>query len=83
MYKSDSISFKSLLEEYCPDKCKTCDPGDSSDGGVPVNFNGFCQHFCRFDEDNFFGPGYCGKGAKYEIGADCTQCKPGKWFDKI
>lgn len=85
MYKTNSINFKSHLEDYCPHHCKTCKSGhwDYRNGGLPVNINGFCQHFCTFENDSVTGPGYCGKGVKYYYGVDCTECKVGKWFEKI
>ena len=83
MYKTNSINFKSHLEDYCPHNCKTCKSGDSRHGGLPVNTNGFCQHFCSFENGSVTAPGYCGLGAKYYGGVDCRECKIGKCFEKI
>ena len=87
MYKTNSINFKSHLEDYCPDHCKTCKSGDFHPekfrGGLPVNTNGFCQHFCSFENNHTItAPGYCGNGAKHYTGVDCRECKIGKWFEK-
>ena len=85
MYKTNSINFKSHLEDYCPNNCKTCQDGhwDWRNGGLPLNPNGFCQHFCSFENGVATAPGYCGKGVKYNDGVDCRECETGKSFEKI
>ena len=76
------MNFKPYLEDYCPHNCKICKSGDSRHGGVPVNPNGFCQHYCSI-ESVITAAGYCGKGDKYYSGFDCRECKTGQWFEII
>ena len=54
----------------CPVRCRECRSGGSSDGGLPINANGVCEHFCSIH-------GYCGEGSCYETGIDCRGCKSG------
>ena len=82
MYKTNSMNFKPYLEDYCPHNCKICKSGDSRHGGVPVNPNGFCQHYCSI-ESVITAAGYCGKGDKYYSGFDCRECKTSQWFEII
>merc|ERR1719334_2549738 len=53
--------------EACPVSCKTCGSGGSSDGGLPTNSNGVCEHFCSIY-------GACGNGDAYRTGDDCRGC---------
>jgi len=51
----------------CPVRCNICPSGSSSDGGLPTNSNGICEHFCSVW-------GACGNGAAYNTGDDCRGC---------
>ena len=76
MHKIYSAHFESNLDASCPQRCQTCKRGNSSDGGMPVNSNGICEHFCTKQ-------GYCGNTGAYISGVDCTKCRKGKWSEEI
>ena len=61
------ILYKCYFKVACPERCKTCKTGGSSDGGLPINSNGVCEHFCS-------KLGYCGIGNGYKTGDDCSGC---------
>ena len=71
MYETCFIKCKFYSEAYCPQKCKVCKAGDSSDGGTPLNADGNCDYFCS-------NAGYCGIGKYYESGINCRECQASK-----
>ena len=75
MHKTYSMNYKSNLEDICSQECQNCKTGGSSDGGMPINSNGICEHFCS-------EAGFCGKGEAYKYGVDCTGCRKGKSFEE-
>merc|ERR1711994_461870 len=60
-------------EMKCPARCKTCKAGASWDGGLRLNSDNVCEHFCsRW--------GYCGDGPEFRFNGaytDCTGCVQG------
>ena len=56
------------IKVKCPTRCTTCKTGGSSDGGLPINFKGICEHFCSIG-------GYCGSGEAYKTGDYCGGCR--------
>ena len=59
-----------MSEIECPQRCKSCRTGRSSDGGMAVNSDGVCEYFCSIHA-------YCGNGTFYNTGDDCSGCKSG------
>ena len=63
---------KAIVEQIktrskCPLPCESCKAGGDS-GGVPL-VSGRCTNWCSV-------VGYCGSGADYETGVDCSMCMP-------
>ena len=62
-----------ISEIECPARCSTCrgaNQGNSWDGGLRLNSDNVCEHFCsRW--------GYCGDGPEFSVGTDCTGCVQG------
>ena len=71
MHEINFTLFKSYLDSYCPQTCQTCKKGNSSDGGMPINADGICEHYCS-------KRGYCGNTGAYIKGVDCRMCRKGK-----
>ena len=52
----------------CPQGCETCRSGGSDDGGLPIDSDGVCKHYCSLN-------GFCGSGAAYQTGSNCYGCQ--------
>ena len=60
-------SFTNHLKVACPSRCTKCKTGNPNGGGLPIDSNGICRHFCSKS-------GYCGNGEAYKTGFDCSGC---------